>query len=269
MLRTKNLQDVYKNFPVMQADSGSLKHHDFNKPDFESMTTFMLIEAERFWAATLLQLLSAKELEKVWFHTWSDVTLYYANFFSMNALMRLAGRSVTFSNTDNKTYKVKRTLPNQRIYEIAPSNSDHKQQWNWYYDLIKGDITDDALLREIFDIQIEFGHDERQVRQMLNYDLELGFDERHYNYDEVGETGHGDLSLFPFQDTTTALGRDEYMELATIVYCWKHTKSLLDQIAKETEFKHYWKIQINKLQHFVANAPLIPELKEWAIQELN
>ena len=269
MLRPENLQLIYDSFPVECLDDGSLKWIDFTNPDHNAITTLMLIEAERFWAATLLQLLASQELGKVWLHTWSDVTIYYASFFSMNALMRLAGRSVTFSRINKKTYRIKRTGPNSRSHDFTNAGTDHRQQWEWYYDLIRGNVTDDSLLREIFDTQLDFDHEEREMRQMINYDLEYGYDERHYNYDEEAGGAHGGISMYPFENTDEALGFDEFTEIAIIIYSWKHTKNLFNHIADHTPFARYWKLQKEKLNHFVSRAPLIPELRSWAIRELS
>lgn len=269
MLRPNNLCVVYEVFPANMADTGSVKELNLDNPNYDQITVYMLVEAERFWAATLLQLVGTQELEKVWLHSWSEVSLYYAGFFAANALMRLAGRSVTFSRRDGQTRKIKRLLANRREYEISKTDrGDHNVQWNWYYDLIQPQPSDDKILKAIFDSQLKYKHLERWMREIVNYDLEYGFDERHYSEDALRDRASMMVTDFPFRQTEDALGSDTYSEIATIIYCWKHTKSLFESIARETAFCDYWNLQVAKLRDFVNSAPFLPVLKEWALNEL-
>ena len=71
MLRLENLLQVYAAFPANANDIGSLKVLDLLHPNFNQITSMMLIESERFWTSTLMQLLASRELEKTWLHSWS------------------------------------------------------------------------------------------------------------------------------------------------------------------------------------------------------
>lgn len=81
-----NLQLVCGSFPDRAEDFGALKGVNLLNPNHDELTTLMLIEAERFWNATLLQLFATRELYKTWLYTWGEVALYYAHFFIMGII---------------------------------------------------------------------------------------------------------------------------------------------------------------------------------------
>lgn len=268
MLRPENLSIVYKKFPANAVDDGSLKGIDLLHPNREAVTYFMLIEAERFWAAASMQLLAIRQLERAWLHSWSDVTFYFAEFFIMNSILRLSGRSVTFSDFHSEVFRIQRTHNQKPEYDISRGKTDHKAQWNLYYDLIQNDITDEPVLREIFNVQLEFRHQESWIRQMVNYDLQFGFDERHNSDESHRERAQVMVSLFPYENTTAALGDDTLVEIAKVIYIWKHLKTLFILIAQRTDFRYYWQLQIEKLNDFIQEAPIDHEVKEWFANEL-
>lgn len=268
MLRFENLYEVYKGFPSDAVDDGSLKGIELLQHNQDEVTYFMLIEAERFWAASIMQILARWQLEKIWLHSWSDVTLYYAEFFAMNAIMRLAGRAITFSYAHNKVLKIQRTNSQNPEYRISKAGKGHREQWNCYYDLIKDDITDDTVLRELFDVQLDYQHQESWIRQMINYDLQYGFDERHCSSDMLRERSEVMTQLFPFVDTIAALADDSFVEVAKVIYIWKHLKIIFDNLAHSTEFKFYWQLQNEKLLGFIRDAPFEHNLGVWFIEEL-
>lgn len=270
MLRLENLIDVYEDFSENASDSGAIKGLDLTKPNNRALTTLYLIEAERFWNAILLQLLGYHHLQKIWLSTWADVTLYYASYYAMNGLMRLAGRTITHSDKDRKVYKITRDNANPKNYVItkSPKRSDHNVQWNFYYELIQKDITEDKFLRGIFAVQLDFRHYEREGRQLINYDLEHGFDERHHSNNLLREISATLSSTFPFEHTDEAFDMDAYAEISVIIYIWKHMKYLFNGIAEKTNFSYYWELQKSKLNDFVTDAPINDDLKKWALVEL-
>ena len=270
MLRLNNLLQVYAAFPGNANDIGSLKVLELLNPNYNQITSMMLIESERLWTSTLMQLLASRELEKTWLQSWSDVTLYYADFFIMNSILRLAGRTITFSVAyENTIFKIVRLQETAQDYEISKvSRGDHKAQWNLYYDLVQGNITDDPLIREIFDVQLSFKHQESSFRQWVNYDLEYGYDERHNSSD--GLKARADLmsSMIPYTDTIVALSDDYFSEIAKTVYMWKYLKTLLYGIADNSQFAIYFRSQITKLRDYVKNAPFGTEIKNWVLNEI-
>lgn len=271
MIRPDNLQLIYNVFPVGRAeDVGSLRELDFSNPNNEAITVYLLIEAERFWAAAIMQFLAMRKLYESYFHTWGEVTLYYAHFFLMNSILRLSGRAITFQI--DKAYRIERTSPVSRAYDIqiAGGGADHRSQWNFYYQLIKQDITDDTLLKDIFESQLSYPHSEREFRQWINYDLSYGFDERHYAADELRDYASSVTSLGPLENLETVLKYSdvsEEIENASVIYIWKHLKFLFEIIAKNTGFVDYWNMQVGKLKYFIESAPLDKSIQDWLLNE--
>lgn len=273
MLRPDNLKLIYNVFPAGRvADIGSLRELDFSNPNNEAITIYSLIEAERFWAAAIMQFLAMRKLYEGYFHTWGDVTLYYVQFFLMNSILRLSGRAITFKV--DKAYRIERNSATSREYNIqlASGGSDHRNQWDFYYQLIKRDITDDVLLKDIFESQLFYPHSEREFRQWINYDLSSGFDERHCATDMLRDETSIVTSVGLLEDPEDVLKYSEIdreIEIASIVYIWKHLKSIFDAIAKNTGFSDYWNMQVGKLGYFVKGTPLDKPIKDWFINELS
>jgi len=264
MLRVTNLCQVYSHVSNGCADVGSLKELNLDKPQPLSVTDRLLKEAERFWAASIMQLITAHHVDRLWMHSWGLVTSYYAYFFAMNAILRLAGRALTFQQ--QKTYRIKRIRMDSPEYEIklVKNKTNHKAQWDFYYDLIQRKVTDDKQMKEVFKFQLMFKHHNRKFRETVNYDLALGFDERHHSQKGLQEISerHNLVPVFrnPIAALNDDLGNAVSDEAITILMC-KYSHSLFSQIAGTGPFKSYWNMQAEKLWQFISNAPIENELR--------
>ena len=263
MLRVTNLCQVYSHVSNDCADVGSLKELDLDKPQLLLVTDRILKESERFWAASIMQLIAAHHVDQLWMHSWGLVTSYYAYFFTMNAVLRLAGRALTFHR--GKTYRIKRIKLDSPEYEISVKPvSNHKTQWDFYYDLIQNDVTDDKQMKELFVFQLAFKHHDRKSREMVNYDLAFGFDERHHSPSGLQDiaASHNLVPVFrnPIDALNDELGDAVSDEAITIMICG-YAHSLFSQIALTGPFKSYWNMQSEKLWGFISKAPIENELR--------
>ncbi len=273
MLRPINLSKVYSLFPQeITQDDGSLKEIDYKKPNYELITYYMLIEAERFWTGGLLQFFSMIKLYESYFLTWGRVTFYYAQFFMMNAILRLCGYSLT-SLSDQGLYQIKRISSDSEAYDIQQGGRrDHMGYWNLYYELINKDITDDILLKQIFKVQMSIKRSEIDFRNLINYDLSTGYDERYNSEDYFKDAASMDGFLGILNNIEEALKWsivEEEQEIAGLIYIWQHLQKIFKNIAENTGFQGYWKNQCELSKKYITVIPVDKKVKAWFIEKLN
>ncbi len=148
--------------------------------------------------------------------------------------------------------------------QLAKNKYNHKAQWNFYYDLIQNNITDDKQMQEVFKFQLMFKHYNRMFRETVNYDLALGFDERHHSPEGLQGISERHNLVPVFRNPVAALNDDlgdvVSDEAITIMMCG-YSHSLFSQIAQTGPFKSYWNMQAEKLWQFISNAPIENELR--------
>jgi len=129
-----------------------------------------LFEALRFGFRSLSHLVAYEALAERRQLSWSGVTLYYANYFAVLSLNRLAGRSISTLNTGSSfELSAGSTIGNFDIKRLEVNN--HKLVWTSNYDLYsdfnwRDTDYDDTIVKVRSD---PYRHYERKTREYMNY----------------------------------------------------------------------------------------------------
>ncbi len=142
------------------------------------LTASMIHEADTFLDRAVVLFLIRRRLRATQALTWSDVSVYYSNYFAAAAVSRLALRSITFVGGD--VYKITPTAPMSFQFSVRRGSAfaSHRQTWDMYYDAVGylawPDPATIALLAPVVD-----RHRERIIRCDVNYTPGRGFLEIH------------------------------------------------------------------------------------------
>ncbi|MEP0883348.1 hypothetical protein NDI49_17480 [Trichocoleus sp. ST-U3] len=133
------------------------------------MSRALLHESILYLLRSMSQIVSYEAAYTKHQFSWAAVTLYYANYFSVLSMNRLAGVAISTANGTSYEVKADTIQSNFFIERIAVNN--HKLIWDTNYDLYSSfNWYDNSYDGTIINVPLkDRKHTERKEREYLNY----------------------------------------------------------------------------------------------------
>ena len=148
------------------------------------ITSLMLGEAIEYFSRAFCNFYAQDELIQHGYSTWSEVTNYYANFFSIHSLLRLQGRCITrIWRPKGKQFYIFPYSFRDHEYVMCSKGVEgktaHESTWSIYYDVYDGFAYSENLSFEsIFKKKyVQTPEEEMDFRNKINYEPYQGYEE--------------------------------------------------------------------------------------------
>lgn len=187
----------------------------------------MIHEADTFLDRAVVLFLIRRRLRATQALTWSDVSVYYSNYFAAAAVSRLALRSITFVHGD--VYKITPTAPMSFQFSVRRSSAfaSHRQTWDMYYDAVAYLAWPDPATISLL-APVIHRHRERMVRDAVNYTPGRGFLEIHRS---AGKYKASTKHLATINESTTPIDNSAFLDVMALRRL-RHAFGLVHEIQK-------------------------------------
>ena len=107
------------------------------KDDSRHLDSALLYDADRLCKASLVSFLACNRLRAGGYHTWGNISLYYARFHVISALLRLVGIAVVgqrlllrANEKEHSFILIKKNAPEAKV--VSWQGGSHKAQWRMF-----------------------------------------------------------------------------------------------------------------------------------------
>lgn len=150
----------------------------------DEITSLILGEAVEYFCRSFYNFYAQDKLIENCYSTWSEVTNYYASFFSIHSLLRLQGRCITrLWRPGGKEFYIFPYDFLSHQYVICTNRvqgkSAHDAVWSIYYDVYDGFLYSENLHFETIFKKKNVGTPEEEIdfRNQINYEPYQGYAE--------------------------------------------------------------------------------------------